>query len=143
MEPIYIRELAAWVLVWGLGVTLVTSKIKERRTNSKNSPKKASKAVVLMESTPTGKNPFKEIYDAHKKEEPEFIETPLEGQAAEAGRIENGSMEQISKPAGEPGPERRGVDKVSGSPDRAAKVRRSTHTVKNGPPPHKGKGRPA
>ena len=153
MEPIYIRELAAWALVLGLVVILATSRIKEKQKSSKSSVKKESKPVVRIESTPKGPNPFPTmleesdepdpaIWDDIKAEEPEFIETPPSRDYKESGSANKEVADVPSKPSRK-GSKRRGADKVPGSSDRPTKVRDRKTSAKDGSASHKRQKRTA
>jgi hypothetical protein len=130
MEPISIRELVAWVLVLGLGVILVSSKMKANSMSSKPSVKKASKPAKSVKPSEPGNV---------EKAGLEFIETPIAGQAPEEARTDGDSLDGVSKQSIRSGEGRRGSDQVPGLDDRIAKMR--NRKIKHGSAPRSRKSR--
>ena len=85
MEPMYIRELVAWVLVCGLVVILASSKMKAKTKSSKSSPKKESKPVKTTVMTEEEEIPFLEM-TPDESESVARLEKDLDQEARANGR---------------------------------------------------------
>lgn len=118
MEPMYIRELVAWVLVCGLVVILASSKMKAKTKSSKSSPKKESKPVKTTVVTEEEEIPFLEM----TPDESESV-ARLEKDLAEEAGSESRRVGSVPKTEGSERSERRGTDKMSGPSNKSPKVR--------------------
>ncbi|MCA9324643.1 hypothetical protein KDA23_01060 [Candidatus Saccharibacteria bacterium] len=138
MEPMSIRELVAWVLVFGLVVTLVSSRMKARTTSSKSSLKKALKHVELTKPKTILEEPDvpdTSIWDQAS----EYIETPPKTYGSKKGGTNAGKMEGVPKRDSKKQSRRGWTDKVRRSQNGATNMRNRKGAKSNGPAPHKGK----